>query len=442
MKSYLDLAREVLEHGEHCHDRTGTGTLAVAGMHLRLDLQRGFPLLTTKSVFFPNVIGELCWMMRGSGNADELREEGNGIWDQWRQPWRPDGARETVSVRARHNAPVPQAWPRTETEVAAQLDGQDWGQRAAPRKGQDASRVVWRETDRPALIRVWLDAMGRCADPGHPDYARYGAQGFTVDARWHDPATFMRDAAHLPQAWQRREYPEQFYLDGGAYGAAQYGPDTAIWNHVSQSERTHRLEAGQPLERLRPLIKGDLGPVYGVQWRRHVGLRRSQIQPDGRAPVIYTDQLQCALDELRRNPASRRSVVDAWNPSELDDMALPPCHRSFQLDTTGGRLNIIVTQRSADVFLGLPYNLAFYAAMAHVFAQQLELPVGIMSWHGGNVHIYDNHREQIVEQLSREPRPLPRLRLAPVKSLNDYRPEHFILEDYHPHGVIRAPVSV
>lgn len=442
MKSYLDLARDVLENGALCHDRTGTGTLAVPGMQLRLDLQRGYPLLTSKKVNFRSVIFELCWMLRGSGNAHELREHGVGIWDAWRQPWQPDGAHETVSVRAATPRQHPGVFPTTEAEVRATLDGRDWGQTPAPRSGPDATRVAWGPEDRDPLIRVWLDMMKRCYEPAHPDYPQYGGAEFSVDASWHDPATFMKDAAGLPQAWERRANPEQFRLDGGAYGAAQYGPDTAIWNHTSQPEYLRAMPPGTPLERLRPLISGDLGPVYGVQWRRHVGIRRSQIQADGRAPVIYTDQLQWVLDELRSNPSTRRAIVDAWNPSELKDMALPPCHRSFQFDTTGGRMNIIVTQRSADVFLGLPFNLAFYAALTHVFAQLTGRPVGILCWQGGNVHIYENHREQIREQLSRAPRELPRLHVARRTTLDGWTPQDFTLEGYDPHPAIQGAVSV
>ncbi|WP_445396443.1 thymidylate synthase [Zobellella sp. An-6] len=177
---------------------------------------------------------------------------------------------------------------------------------------------------------------------------------------------------------------------------------------------------------------GELGPVYGHQWRSWQGA-------DGR--VI--DQISLALDTIRHNPDSRRIIVSAWNVGELDKMALAPCHALFQFYVAGGRLSCQLYQRSCDVFLGLPFNIASYALLTHMMAQQAGLEVGDFVWTGGDVHLYSNHLEQARLQLSREPRPLPTLRLARKPgSLFDYAFEDFVLENYRPHPHIKAPVAI
>jgi len=176
---------------------------------------------------------------------------------------------------------------------------------------------------------------------------------------------------------------------------------------------------------------GDLGPVYGVQWR-------SWPTPDGGS----VDQLRELLETLRTNPDSRRMIVSAWNVAELDRMALPPCHLLFQFYVAGGRLSCQLYQRSADLFLGVPFNIASYALLTHMVAQQAGLEAGDFIWTGGDCHIYDNHVDQVREQLGREPRPMPGLALRRAASLFDYAYEDVELVGYDPHPAIKAPVAV
>ncbi len=177
---------------------------------------------------------------------------------------------------------------------------------------------------------------------------------------------------------------------------------------------------------------GDLGPVYGKQWRRWE-------TADGRT----IDQITQLVEGLRRNPDSRRHLVVAWNPGEVDGMALPPCHLLFQFYVAGGRLSCQLYQRSADIFLGVPFNIASYALLTLMVAQVCELVPGDFIWTGGDCHLYLNHLEQAREQLSRAPRPLPVMRLNPaVTDLFAFRIEDFTLEGYDPHPHIKAPVSV
>ena len=177
---------------------------------------------------------------------------------------------------------------------------------------------------------------------------------------------------------------------------------------------------------------GDLGPVYGHQWR-------SWPAPDGRT----IDQLSMVIDTIRRNPNSRRMLVTAWNPAEVDKMALPPCHCLFQFYVADGKLSCQLYQRSADVFLGVPFNIASYALLTMMIAQVCGLQPGEFVHTTGDTHIYRNHFDQVATQLSREPRPLPRMRLNPdVKSIFDFTYEDFTLEGYDPWPAIKAPVAV
>ncbi|MDO5701161.1 MAG: thymidylate synthase [Bowdeniella nasicola] len=261
--AYEDLLRHVLAEGVQREDRTGTGTLSVFGHQMRFHLPDGFPLVTTKRVHVPSVVGELLWFLDGESNVRPLQERGVRIWNEW-------------------------------------------------------------------------------ADED-----------------------------------------------------------------------------------------GELGPIYGVQWR-------SWPTADGR----HIDQLSRVLDQLRADPTSRRIIVSAWNVGELDKMALMPCHALFQFYVAKGRLSLQLYQRSADLFLGVPFNIASYSLLTHMVAQQVGLDVGDFIWTGGDCHIYLNHLDQVREQLSREPYDMPRLELHRAASLFDYQPEDIEIVGYRHHPAISAPISV
>jgi thymidylate synthase len=177
---------------------------------------------------------------------------------------------------------------------------------------------------------------------------------------------------------------------------------------------------------------GELGPVYGKQWRRWEG-------PDGQ--VI--DQIAALVQEIREKPASRRQIVSAWNPADLPQMALAPCHCLFQTRVANGKLDLQLYQRSADVFLGVPFNIASYALLVHILAQQCDLEPGTFVWTGGDCHLYSNHLEQARLQLTRDPKPLPTLRiLRKADSIDSYEPEDFAIEGYEAHPHIKGAVAV
>ena len=177
---------------------------------------------------------------------------------------------------------------------------------------------------------------------------------------------------------------------------------------------------------------GDLGPVYGVQWR-------SWPTPDGG----HIDQIAQVLQQIKANPDSRRLIVSSWNVAELDKMALMPCHAFFQFYVADSKLSCQLYQRSADIFLGVPFNIASYALLTHMVAQQCDLQVGEFIWTGGDCHIYSNHHEQVKLQLSREPRPYPQLHIRRKPAdIFGYAFEDFEVSGYDPHPAIKAPVAI
>jgi thymidylate synthase len=177
---------------------------------------------------------------------------------------------------------------------------------------------------------------------------------------------------------------------------------------------------------------GNLGPVYGHQWRSWPGRDGDKI-----------DQISKVIDQIKKKPDSRRHIVSAWNPADVDHMALPPCHALFQFYVAENKLSCMLTQRSTDFFLGLPFNIASYALLTHMVAQQCDLEVGDFVWSGGDTHIYNNHIDQVNLQLTREPYPLPKLNIKrKPKSIFDYEFEDFEILNYQSHPGIKAPIAV
>ena len=260
MRQYLDLLADIKDTGVDRKDRTGVGTRAVFGRQMRFDLSQGFPLMTTKKVYWKGVAYELFWFLKGDTNIKYLQDHNVHIWDQW-----------------------------------------------------------------------------------------------------------------------------------------------------ADSE-------------------GNLGPVYGAQWRNYGG---------------QVDQISQVVDSIKQNPDSRRHIVCAWNPIALPQMALPPCHCLFQFFVAEGKLSCQLYQRSCDVFLGLPFNIASYSLLTHMIASVAGLEVGEFVWTGGDTHIYHNHFEQIETQLARTPRPLPQLEIKnPKESIFDYDFEDFEIVGYDPYPAIKAPIAV
>ncbi|MBF0780499.1 MULTISPECIES: thymidylate synthase [unclassified Granulicatella] len=314
MKQYLEFLHTILEKGTEKSDRTGTGTLSIFGYQMRFDLQKGFPIVTTKAVPFGLVKSELIWFLRGDNNLKYLLQNNNHIWDEW-------GFKRYV-------------------------ESEDY-------KGEDMT-----------------DFGRRCL----------------VDEAFNDV-----------YQTELKKYCDAILTD-----------DAFAKKH------------------------GTLGNIYGVQWRKWKTSNGQEI-----------DQIQQIIDTLKINPDSRRLVVSAWNPEEVPSMALPPCHTMFQFYVIDGKLSCQLYQRSADAFLGVPFNIASYSLLVHLIANEVGLDVGEFVHTIGDAHIYSNHIEQVKEQLSRTPYDLPTLILKkPELSLFDIEKEDIVLDNYQKHPKISAPIAV
>ncbi len=309
MKVYHDLLQKLLDDGVQKDDRTGVGTRSVFGYQMRVDLAKGFPLLTTKKVNLKAVIIELLWFLKGETNIRFLVQNDVKIWNEW----------------------------------AYQI--------------------------------------------------------------------------YLEQEYLLEKYP-------------RYSPE---W-------KAHMLEFVEKIKADDEFAKkyGELGPIYGKQWRRWAGPNGEEI-----------DQVQNIIDLINQDPTSRRIIISGWNVGEIQELirnhhhAPPPCHTLFQFMVIDGKLSCQLYQRSADAFLGVPFNIASYALFTMMLAQVTGLQPGEFIHTFGDLHIYNNHKEQVKEQLSREPRALPTMKLNPaVKNIFDFKYEDFTLEGYNPYPPIKAPIAV
>jgi thymidylate synthase len=203
----------------------------------------------------------------------------------------------------------------------------------------------------------------------------------------------------------------------------------SIWNEWATAEQCARFGRSE----------GELGAVYGHQWRNFGATQNA----DGSFSADGFDQIKTLIHDIKHNPNSRRLIVSGWNPAEANQVALPPCHTLFQFYVANGKLSCQLYQRSADVFLGVPFNIASYALLTMMIAQVCDLGLGDFVWTGGDCHLYSNHLEQTDLQLSREPLPLATMRLNPnVKDIFSFKFEDFTLENYQSHAAIKAPVAV
>jgi len=280
-------------------------------------------------------------------------------------------------------------------------------------------------------MRTYLDLLRRILDEGRRREDRTGTG--TLSVFGHQMRFDLREG--FPLVTTKKVHLKSivhellWFLRGDCDARSLQEVGVRIWNEWATAEQTARFGREE----------GDLGPIYGHQWRRFGATKL----PGGSYADDGVDQIARVVEQIRETPWSRRILVTGWNPKEAEEVALPPCHTFFQLYVQDGELSCQLYQRSADVFLGVPFNIASYALLTMMLAQVTDLKPGDFVHTFGDAHLYQNHLEQARLQLSREPRPLPTMRIDPsVRSIFDFRYEHFRLEGYDPHPRIRAKVAV
>lgn len=447
---YLDLLEDCLKNGTYRKGRNG-GTYGLFGRQIRFDLSHGFPLLTTKKVHFKSIVVELLWFLRGEGNAKWLEDQGVNIWREWGDP---------VS---RHMGPIYGVqWRRQE-----QISFVTPNLRPRPDVILNAALVAGVGTGGEArsadegLYSVWNEMLHRCYNSHRASYVEYGARGVHVDPRWHHFPNFLDDAPKLKGWALRQAFPGQYTLDKDFSASNYYGPDACMWSSVKEQRiNTRRADTGVVVVTMpdgtvvttmnvagfcadHSLDKSSAYKCIRGEAESHKGFKFERVIPEGGLVprVRLIDQISEVIASLKADPYGRRHIVTAWNPAEIPDMALPPCHCLFQFFVSNGKLSCQLYQRSADIFLGVPFNIASYALLTHLMAREAGLLVGEFVHTFGDVHLYANHVEQAKEQLMRRPRELPILTIA-EGSLFDMTPEDFGLVLYDPYPAIKAEVSV
>lgn len=315
------------------------------------------------------------------------------------------------------------------------------------------------DPDYELVKQTWYGMINRCYDNKHEGFKNYGGKGVFVDSRWLIFSNFIKDVKRLPNWNLKKTYPDQYSLDKDFSGSNYYGPATCYWaskaeQSLNQSDMTPFVAVSpegteiycmgiKRVARQHLLNAESIRACLSGERAEHKGWRFKRVNSDTLLRIRIFDQLKWLLAELKQNPDSRRMIISAWNVAEIEKMALQPCHSFIQFYVANNKLSCQLYQRSADVFLGVPFNIASYALLTMMVAQECGYEAQEFIWTGGDTHLYSNHLEQVETQLSRPFRPLPTMRLNPaVTSVFDFTYEDFTLENYDPWPAIKAPVAV
>ena len=441
MKQYRELCNRILTEGSPKTDRTGTGTLSVFGHQMRFDLQKGFPLVTLKRTHFRSIAAELLWFLSGDTNVKKLQEMGCTIWDEWADA---DGNLGPVyGHQFRHFGGKPNCRFQPEPILRNGIEKTYLG--VANGSGSTKS----------TLGKTWEGMIARCYDKKSVSYPNYGGKGVFVHNDWLEFSAFERDAVNLPGFGRLTEKNERLVLDKDSIGSGfEYGPNSCIW--ITDAENL-RLNKTQIYTVEKDGIKYEFtsisdfcasqgfdGSNFSDLWtgNKNAKVRNGFTFVGMRHANPGVDQITSVIESIRTNPDSRRHIVSAWNPGDIPGMALAPCHVMFQFYVNDGRLSCHVYQRSADVFLGVPFNIASYALLTHMVAQQCNLGVGDLVWTGGDCHLYANHLMQTHTMLRRQEKGLAEILLYHRPSIFEYQLSDILLTHYNAHDAIKAPVAV
>lgn len=553
MKQYLDMVRYVIDNGEFRDDRTGTGTLSVFGYQFRHDLNKGFPLLTTKKMPFRIFAEELKWMLQSGNNLKQLLDKNVNFWNsdcyRWYKANHPnddisfeefiekckvderygdlgtlygyqwaswEAKRKPIKVEPRIKEK--QEIKQKEVKLLKPIGNDELIGRTFKNKNKDKFIVVefqginknkhkkfkiqfvktgyivndvdrcnilqgnikdryspnvygvgyigneHRDTElKKHLYEVWKGMLLRCYYIDAPSYKNYGAKGVFVEDRWHNFSNFYQDVQKLPN-WNRkiREW-DKWQLDKDYYSSNCYSKNTCVWitkgdNVLYRKSKAFKvttpngnefIEISVPeISRSYNLDESAIYKVLKGKYKTHHGFKFEYIE-DGelyRYPLPI-NQVQDVINQIKNNPTSRRILWHGWNVAENDDMCLPNCHTLYQFYVSKDRkLSLQMYQRSGDLFLGVPANIMNCALLTHLIAEHCNLDVGEIIINFGDLHIYNNHLPQVIEQLQREPRELPELiirqDLTLLQDISDFELSSISVLGYNPHPTIKGKLSV
>lgn len=468
-RQYEDLLADVLKNGVEKKDRTGVGTLSVFGRQLRYDLNNGFPRITTKFVPMKAVKAELLWQIEGSTSEPRLKELGANWWEPWADRDGELGPVYGKQMRMVAYTTAVKPWmfnapPIGDIPLTGVLHrGKDVNTRSVYGVGY-YGEADFKDPDYNWLVRTWRQMIRRCYDTTCKPYKHYGAKGVHVAERWHSFANFQMDVKGIPNWVMKKEYPSEFSLDKDVLHASnRYGPDTCMWasrdvQYVNRcnsnpvfavspdGKEVMRTSIGS-FERCEGLNISAVHRCVHGELKKHHGWHDFKLMEAMPGTVLrynQVDQLAYVVASLKHDPDSRRHVITLWSPAATPFQALPPCHGVvIQFYVENGRLSCSMYQRSADLFLGLPTNIASYSLLTHMIAQQTGYDVGEFIWTGGDCHIYKNHVVAVREQIGRTPYPFPELSLKKAPSIFEYEmSDIYASAGYKHHPAIKAPVAV
>jgi len=462
---YLDLLSEVLEKGFRHEDRTGTGTRRLIAKTMRFDLSNGnIPVFTTKKIHWKSVLVELLWFMRGDTDVKWLQSRGVNIWNSWTDKYGTIGKGYGYQWRSQSETMLVE---RKDSDFLC--ENSPVGKVCGIAEGGDRGKDKYTKD----VYRVWHGMISRCYNKKDTGYRFYGQKGTKVCDRWLYFKNFLEDFKKIPGFKFKTVDWGEYSLDKDFFGSNVYAPDTCIFsskrNQNLNTERSSVVKVTFPCGKVS--IESNLVDFCKVhkldysQARRCVrgenskhkdfSFEKIEVGENTLVRTNVVDQLKYVVNSLKYNPGSRRIILNAWNPLDLDKMELPPCHMMFQVSVINGKLHLELYQRSCDLFLGVPFNCSSYSVLAHILAKECGLEAKEFIWHGHDCHIYENHEAQVKEQLKRKPKPFPSMdvQLKPGDLMNflDHKVDDmtwediqkiFLIENYQFHPVIKAKVAV
>lgn len=455
MKQYRELVEKILVCGETRGDRTGTGTIGIFGHQMRFDLSEGFPLLTTKFTSWKNTVNELIWFLSGSTNVNDLPPETQKWWTPWAEE---DGNLGTIyGEQFRKSRYYLFVQPKKFTPPVPPL-GDFCG------VGTIGNTKLTHCNDKldDMLKPIWRDMIKRCYDKKSKSYSSYGAKGVHVCPEWFNYQNFKLDFKKIPGWEMKLEYPEEIFLDKDMlYFSNRYAPGTCSW--ISHKEQSMNTTTNTPFIATSP--EGDVYDFSSIgEMARKFGMNLSAIHRclkgklhthhgwsnfqyiKGHGIIRYRclDQVKNILAIIKHNPNSRRILMNLWHSPAMSSAKLPCCHGSvIQFYVQGGKLSCHMYQRSGDVFLGVPVNIASYALMTHIFAHLTGLGVGDLVHSFGDAHLYLNHIDKTNELLTRRDWPLPTVEISKeLTDIDQLKFEHLTLYNYKYNPAIKADVSI